>query len=182
MFRHARRAGALAVAVAASAALVTGCSAATDLAPEASLAPAPVASSTVLTDTIDVSTAQTLLERLPVKGRAPKTGYSREQFGKAWSDDVTVAGGHNSCDTRNDILNRDLVNKTFKPGTKDCVVLTGILNDPYTGKRIEFKRGQNTSTAVQIDHIVSATVAEADEECPGQCLRGMPLALVAMPH
>ena len=69
-----------------------------------------------------------MLATLPVKGRAPKTGYARTQFGAAWSD-----VDHNGCDTRNDILKRDMTNVTFKPGTHDCVVKTGTLNDPYTG-------------------------------------------------
>ena len=95
------------------------------------------------------------LETLPIKGRAPKTGYSREQFGPAWSDDVTVADGHNGCDTRNDILRRDLVDIETKPGTDGCVVLSGILNDPYTGTTVDFQRGRGTSSEVQIDHIVA---------------------------
>ncbi|WP_280466835.1 GmrSD restriction endonuclease domain-containing protein [Nocardia cyriacigeorgica] len=99
------------------------------------------------------------LEGLPVKGRAPKTGYEREQFGQAWSDDVTVEFGHNGCDTRNDILDRDLTNKTYKPGTGDCVVLTGTLNDPYTGRVIAFRRGEDTSNDVQIDHVVALSDA-----------------------
>ncbi len=32
---------------------------------------------------------------LPVKGRAPKTGYDREKFGAAWADTDS-----NACDTR----------------------------------------------------------------------------------
>lgn len=100
-----------------------------------------------------------LLETLPVKGRAPKTGYNRDQFGQAWSDSVNVEFGHNGCDTRNDILKRDLEGETFKPGTKDCVVLTGLLHDPYTGKDINFVRGRETSSAVQIDHIVALSNA-----------------------
>lgn len=106
-------------------------------------------------------TAQALatLETLPVKGRAPKTGYDRDKFGPAWTDDVRVAGGHNGCDTRNDILARDLVDETFKPGTRDCVVATGVLQDPYTATRIDFVRGQGTSTAVQIDHVVALSDA-----------------------
>lgn len=103
--------------------------------------------------------AVTLLEGLEVKGRAPKTGYDRQQFGQRWSDDVTVDGGHNGCDTRNDILRRDLVDLEFKPGTRDCVVLRGILHDPYTGKDIPFARGQGSSEAVQIDHVVSMSNA-----------------------
>ena len=95
-----------------------------------------------------------VLEQLPVKGRAPKTGYARDQFGPAWSD-----VDHNGCDTRNDILNRDMSDKTYKANTHDCVVATGVLNDPYTGKRIDFTRGQDTSTAVQIDHVVALSNA-----------------------
>lgn len=94
------------------------------------------------------------LNTLPVKGRAPKTGYERKQFGQAWSDDVTVEFGHNGCDTRNDILRRDLVDITLKENTHDCVVLTGTLHDPYSGTDISFQRGQGTSELVQIDHIV----------------------------
>ncbi|KQB86406.1 hypothetical protein Clow_01326 [Corynebacterium lowii] len=94
-------------------------------------------------------------EALEIKGRAPKTGYAREEFGQRWSDDVDVEGGHNGCDTRNDILRRDLREVTVKPGTRDCVVLTGILDDPYSGGVIVFQRGSDTSRAVQIDHVVA---------------------------
>lgn len=89
-----------------------------------------------------------LLETLPIKGRAPKTGYDREeQFGSAWRD---VDG--NNCDTRNDILRRDLVDITLDDG---CTVLTGTLIDPYTGDTVAFVRGVGTSNAVQIDHVVA---------------------------
>ena len=94
------------------------------------------------------------LDALVVKGRAPKTGYTRTQFGQAWSDDVTVGGGHNGCDTRNDILRRDLRDIRFKPGTRNCVVLSGVLVDPYTGTTIDFVRGPHSSK-VQIDHVVA---------------------------
>ncbi|MEO9327170.1 GmrSD restriction endonuclease domain-containing protein [Gordonia aurantiaca] len=99
------------------------------------------------------------LNALPVKGRAPKTGYDRDLFGQRWSDDVDVEGGHNGCDTRNDILRRDLTDITVKPGTRGCVVLSGTLQDPYTGKTIRFVRGQDTSSAVQIDHVVALSDA-----------------------
>ena len=56
------------------------------------------------------------LEDISVKGRAPKTGYSREEFGPPWAD-----VDRNGCDTRNDILARDLTDETFKPGTNNCV-------------------------------------------------------------
>ncbi|PWG59321.1 calcium-binding protein [Bifidobacterium catulorum] len=94
------------------------------------------------------------LAKLPVKGRAPKTGYTREQFGPAWAD---VDG--NGCDTRNDILARDMQNVTYRSGTHNCVVTSGTLADPYTGRTINFKRGQNTSSAVQIDHVVALSDA-----------------------
>lgn len=81
--------------------------------------------------------------------------YARAEFGQRWSDDVSVELGHNGCDTRNDILARDLESPTFKPRTRDCVVLTGTLHDPYTGEVLEFQRGQGTSELVQIDHVVA---------------------------
>lgn len=105
------------------------------------------------------SAAVALLAALPVKGRAPKTGYTRAMFGQAWSDDVTVPGGHNGCDTRNDILGRDLHGIVFKAGTRDCVVLTGTLRDPYTNRVILFHRGAGSSNAVQIDHMVALSNA-----------------------
>jgi hypothetical protein len=95
------------------------------------------------------------LATLPVKGRAPKTGYSRNQFGPAWTDDVTVADGHNGCDTRNDILRRDLTDVVLKPGTHGCTVANGVLHDPYTNTVITFTRGQGTSALIQIDHVVA---------------------------
>ncbi len=88
------------------------------------------------------STALAGLATLPVKGRAPLTGYSRAQFGPAWTDDVSVAGGHNGCDTRNDILRRDLTNVVIKPGTHGCTVASGVLHDPYTNAVMAFTRGE----------------------------------------
>jgi hypothetical protein len=101
------------------------------------------------TDSAAIADARDKLAKLDVKGRAPKTGFDRDEFGPAWSD-----VDHNGCDTRNDILKRDLEDETFKSGTHDCIVLTGTLDDPYSGKTIKFKRGQSTSTAVQIDHLI----------------------------
>jgi hypothetical protein len=99
-------------------------------------------------------TAVAVLETLAVKGRAPKTGYERAQFGPTWSD-----VDRNGCDTRNDILYRDLTSKTFKSGTQNCVVLTGILSDPYSGEKISFVRGVGSSMDVQIDHVVALSNA-----------------------
>ncbi|GAB3068618.1 DUF1524 domain-containing protein [Pedococcus soli] len=96
----------------------------------------------------------TTLATLPVKGRAPRTGYDRDRFGQAWAD-----VDRNGCDTRNDILRRDLTRFTLKAGTNGCLVLSGTLADPYTGTAIDFVRGRGTSNAVQIDHVVALSDA-----------------------
>ena len=116
-------------------------------------APAPVAA--------DPGTGVVIaaLQSLPIKGRAPKTGYERSLFGERWTDDVTVADGRNGCDTRNDILRRDLTEVVFTPNSNGCAVLSGILNDPYTGTVAEFRRGYDTSSQIQIDHIVALSDA-----------------------
>ncbi len=100
------------------------------------------------------TSALAALAALEVKGRAPRTGYDRDLFGNGWVDT-----DRNGCDTRNDVLARDLTGETFKPGTRDCVVLTGTLADPYSGRTIAFQRGQGTSEAVQIDHVVALSDA-----------------------
>ncbi|PVU82750.1 deoxyribonuclease [Cellulomonas sp. WB94] len=99
-------------------------------------------------------TATAALAELAIKGRAAKTGYSRDQFGQAWAD-----VDRNGCDTRNDILRRDLTAATIKPGTHGCLVLSGMLADPYSGGSITFLRGEATSIAVQIDHVVALSDA-----------------------
>jgi len=99
-------------------------------------------------------TVSELLADLPVKGRAPKTDYSRDQFGQAWADI-----DRNGCDTRNDILKRDLTNLVFKAGTRNCLVLSGTLVDRYSGETINFVRGNVTSMEVQIDHVVALSNA-----------------------
>ncbi len=98
--------------------------------------------------------AAAALATLPVKGRAPKTGYTRGRFGPAWSD-----VDHNGCDQRNDVLARDMTGETFRRAARPCVVLTGTLNDPYTGRVIAFVRGRGSSEAVQIDHVVALSDA-----------------------
>jgi hypothetical protein len=98
--------------------------------------------------------ASSVLESLAVKGRAPKTGYSREQFGQAWAD-----VDRNGCDTRNDILRRDLKGIVYKAKNRNCVVLSGILLDRYSGETINFVRGNVSSMEVQIDHVVALSNA-----------------------
>lgn len=68
-----------------------------------------------------------------------------------------MAGGHNGCDTRNDILRRDLTQKVIKPNTRGCVVQSGVLRDPYTNKVIDFNRAKPDT--VEIDHVVSLSDA-----------------------
>ena len=93
-------------------------------------------------------TALAMLDTLAVKGRAPKTGYDHKaKYGTPWTD-----VDRNGCDTRNDILQRDLTAITL---SGPCKVMAGTLADPYTGATIDFVRGNTTSTAVQIDHVVA---------------------------
>jgi len=97
--------------------------------------------------------ASTLLDSIPVKGPAPKTGYSRDQFGPPWTDDVDgVEFGRNGCYTRDDILRRDLSNVLPPSG---CAVTSGVLHDPYTNRDITFNRDEGTDVLVQIDHVVA---------------------------
>ncbi len=90
------------------------------------------------------------LNSLEVKGRAPKTGYSRAQF-PHWSD-----LDRNGCDARNDILKRDLTEVIFKAGTRDCKVISGVLLDPFSNKVLTFT---SVKSAVDIDHLVALSNA-----------------------
>lgn len=115
------------------------------------------------------------LEKLPVKGRAPKTGYARTQFGNGWEQ-------QGDCDTRNIILRRDLRDTQV---SETCKVLRGTLDDPYTGKEIAFVRGAGTSDSVQIDHVVALSNAwqtGAQQLAPEQrvALANDPLELIAV--
>ncbi len=86
--------------------------------------------------------------------------YRRAAFGDAWDDDNDAPGGRNGCDTRNDILDRDLVDKTYVAITRcPTAVATGVLHDPYTDATVAFMRGNQVGAAVQIDHIVPLALA-----------------------
>lgn len=99
------------------------------------------------TPTGDPGTAIAALATLTVKGKAAVTGYDRDRFGPAWAD---VDG--NGCDTRDDILARDLTD-TVVDGS--CEVRSGTLVSPYTAASMQFTRGWGTSSEVQIDHVVA---------------------------
>jgi len=115
------------------------------------LATPPVVENAIQTAVPAPTVAQTgsaskALETLAVKGRAAKTGYARTQFGSGWSTT-------NGCDTRNIILHRDLQNPVVD---EECAVVSGTLNDTYTGTVIEFEKG---SSSIQIDHVVALSDA-----------------------
>lgn len=94
-------------------------------------------------------TPMAVLEQLEVKGRAPKTGYARKQFGDGW-------GVMRGCSVREVILARDLEGEVVD---EKCRVQSGVLRDPYTGRMIQFRRGPETSAQVQIDHVVALSDA-----------------------
>ena len=102
-----------------------------------------------VTDGQPGSPAVEVLEKLAVKGRAPKTGYTRAQFSDGWAD----APG---CNVRNYILKRDMTAVITKSET-DCTVAQGTLQDPYTGKTLTFVN--TNSSAVQIDHVIALSNA-----------------------
>ncbi|GGU33553.1 HNH endonuclease family protein [Streptomyces lavendofoliae] len=105
-----------------------------------------------LTSDTDRAEARRVLEALTVKGRGPKTGYDRDEFGYAWMDTADgVPLARNGCDTRNDLLKRDGREIRFRTGS-DCVVVAMTLHDPYTGKDIAWKKAE--AVQVQVDHVV----------------------------
>ncbi|MEO3976247.1 HNH endonuclease family protein [Streptomyces sp. CAU 1734] len=100
----------------------------------------------------DRAAARELIERLTTKGRGPRTGYDRGEFGYAWMDTADgVPLARNGCDTRNDLIRRDGRDIRLRSGS-DCVVVAMTLHDPYTGKSIEWRKQQ--ASEVQIDHVV----------------------------
>jgi len=97
-----------------------------------------------------IASSLSVIQAQVTKGRAPKTGYTRAQFGPEWAD-----VDRNKCDTRNDILKRDLTNLVIKEKTNGCTVLSGTLIDPFSGETINFLRGVTSSKTVEIDHTVA---------------------------
>ncbi|MGV1036586.1 MAG: HNH endonuclease family protein [Candidatus Nanopelagicales bacterium] len=94
--------------------------------------------------------ARNEIAALATKGRGPKTGYSREKFGYAWTDRVSgILWGWNSCSTRDDILRRDLNSVKQRD---ECVVVAGTFTDPYTGQRETFSKFR--ASAYPVDHVI----------------------------
>ncbi|MFN8079099.1 MAG: HNH endonuclease family protein [Kineosporiaceae bacterium] len=93
--------------------------------------------------------ARDALSRLVIRPKEPLTGYSRSAYGAGWLDP-----DGNGCDTRNDVLRRDLTQVQLRPGSVNCIVERGTLHDPYTGAVVAFERGRQTSGLVNIDHVV----------------------------
>lgn len=115
-----------------------------------SVSPPQTPSSEIVAASGDAAEA---LEKIPVKGRAPKTGdtkFERSLFGDGWESQA-------GCDVRNIILRRDLTN--IQTDEEGCKIVSGQLNDPYTGKTVMFTRGSETSDDVQIDHVVALSNA-----------------------
>lgn len=77
------------------------------------------------------------------------TGYDRERYFGTWVNSPSLCG---SGTTRDFILKRDLTSVIMD---SQCRVKSGVLHDPYTGTVIPFTRGVNTSSLVQIDHVVA---------------------------
>jgi hypothetical protein len=110
-----------------------------------------------LTSEADKAKARKLIQGLSTKGRGPKTGYERDEFGYAWMDTADgVPLARNGCDTRNDLLKLDGRHVRFRSGS-DCVVVSMDLYDPYTGKDIAWKKQK--AAAVQIDHVLPLSYA-----------------------
>jgi hypothetical protein len=118
-----------------------------------------------------------VLARIPlVPLRIRGFDYRRTAFGDAWDDDNDAPGGHNGCDTPNDILDRDLVDKTLVVINRCPVaVATGALHDPYTNAAVPFVRGNQIGASVQIDPIVSAAVTNPGRIHAGQGVYYRPL-------
>ncbi|MEV8375975.1 HNH endonuclease family protein [Kribbella sp. NPDC056861] len=143
-------------------AVLTGCNfplAGADPGPSASPSrpskPKPAPSSAPPSSSASPGTAKAIkaeLARARVLATRPDVpGYQRDLFGQAWSDDHTGVGGHNGCDTRNDVLTAQLQARKYR-GKSQCVVIVGTLvSEPYTGKRVEFRK--ESASLVQIDHI-----------------------------
>ena len=109
--------------------------------------------------TLDPAAAAAALAALPVAAKTSLAGYDRDcgsgggcVFGPAWADI-----DRNGCDQRNDVLHRDLAEVEVRDGTQGCVVVAGVLEDPYSGETVRFAK--ETAAEVPIDHVVPLAAA-----------------------
>ncbi len=99
----------------------------------------------------DVVLATEILVKLEIKGRAPKTGYTREEFYSGWPK---IDG----CNLRQRILKREL-GETAQLADDQCTVLSGEFDEPYTGQHLAFTEKSEISKGLQIDHVVALSDA-----------------------
>ncbi|SNR78865.1 HNH endonuclease family protein [Blastococcus mobilis] len=141
---------------------LTGCGVEWRLEPGPPGPPEPTASvgqGDVPAGTLDPAAAASSLASLPVAEKTSLDGYDRGcgdgegcVFGPAWSD-----VDRNGCHQRNDVLHRDLTEVEVREGTQGCVVIAGVLDDPYTGRTVPFAKSY--AAEVPIDHVVPLAAA-----------------------
>ena len=109
--------------------------------------------------TLDPAAASAALLSLPIEEKTSLDGYERGcgegegcVFGPAWTD-----VDRNGCDQRNDVLRRDLAQIEVREGTQGCVVVAGVLDDPYTGATVTFVKAD--AAEVPVDHVVPLAAA-----------------------
>lgn len=121
----------------------------------------PISSAETVAPITWTMTAEEINQRLqllaiaqPAEADPQTPAYERDEFGTRWAD-----VDRNGCDTRNDILNRDLTDLAHKTGTNDCKVVAGTLHDPYTGQTIQTTTPQELGDQIDVDHIVPLNLA-----------------------
>jgi hypothetical protein len=138
---------------------LTGCTVEWQLEEPAEPSLSSVGQGDVPAGTLDPAAAAAALVDLTVAEKTSLDGYERGcgegegcVFGPAWSD-----VDRNGCDQRNDVLRRDLTEVQVREGTQGCVVVAGVLDDPYTGAAVQFAKAD--AAQVPIDHVVPLAAA-----------------------
>ena len=138
---------------------LTGCTFEWELEGPAEPSLTSVGQGDVPAETLDPAAAAAALAALPVAEKTSLDGYDRGcgegegcVFGPAWADI-----DRNGCDQRNDVLHRDLTEVQVREGTHECVVIAGVLDDPYTGETVNFVKAD--AALVPIDHVVPLAAA-----------------------
>lgn len=100
-------------------------------------------------DVVITGSAGQMLAELRVAAPGSMDGYERDSFG--WR---RLDPDRNGCDSRNDALRAGLTQLQVKPGTRGCKVTAGVLEDPYSGRRVQLPIRE-----YQVDHVVSLAAA-----------------------